>query len=280
MAFADLTDCRCYYELRGRGEPMLLIPGLGSTCRVWDPIAEDLAGDFCLITPDNRDMGESVGRRPARTVLDYSADFLELLDQLQVERAHVLALSLGGVIAQQFVHDHPSRVARLVLVSSTHRVAPYLREMIKLVGQSMRRFPRPLFLRTMALLSSGPLFLDADPKCIDRKIEHDLRLNISALALMRQLRCIAAAELIRHDHHITVPTLVIAGEHDVLIPSCYAWQLADTIPGSRCLVIPHAGHNPLREYSQRTLPVIKAFLKEVQPRSVDPPGGERIGYAA
>lgn len=280
MAFADLTDCRCYYELRGRGEPVLLIPGLGSTCRVWDPVAEDLAGDLCLIAPDNRDIGQSVGRRHVRTVLDYSADLLELLDQLQVERVHVLALSLGGVIAQQFVRDHPSRVAGLVLVSSTHHVAPYLREMIKLVGQSARRFPRPLFLRTMALLSSGPLFLDANPKCIERKIEHEMRMKISALALMRQLRCIAAAELIRQDVHITAPTLAIAGEHDVLIPSCYSRQLADTIPGSRYLVIPDAGHNPLTEYPQRTLPVIKAFLKGVQPRLVDPPEGGRIEYAA
>lgn len=280
MAFADLTDCRCYYELRGRGEPVLLLPGLGSTCRVWDPICDELSRDFCLIAPDNRDIGHSVGRRRVGSVRDFSADLLELLDHLQVEWTHVLALSLGGVIAQQFVHDHPSRVAGLVLVSSSHRVTPYLREMIKLVAQSAHRFPRPLFLRTMAILSSGPLFLDADPKSIGRRVEQDLRLKIPAMTLIHQLRCITAAEKIRHNHHITAPTLVMAGEHDSLIPSCYAKQLADTIPGSRHLVIPDAGHNPLVEYPQRTLPVIKGFLKGVEPRLLSPPQDGRIGDAA
>jgi len=114
MAWAELSDVRCYYELHGEGEPLLLIPGLGGTCRLWDPIAPHLANDFSLILIDNRGIGRSVPRRKLRTLADYSSDIAELLDTLQLDRAHVLGLSLGGIIAQRFAIDHPSRVDRLV----------------------------------------------------------------------------------------------------------------------------------------------------------------------
>src|SRR5688572_31764869 len=101
MAWADLTDVRCYYELMGQGEPLLLIPGLGVTSSVWDPVACELAEHFSLILMDNRGMGRSVPKREPATLNDYCSDIIELLDHLQVERAHVMGLSLGGVIAHR-----------------------------------------------------------------------------------------------------------------------------------------------------------------------------------
>src|SRR5437764_1226591 len=68
MPWADLTDVRSYYELLGEGESVLLIPGLGATCRSWDSIAPDLAVHFSLILPDNRDVGNSIGKRKPRAL--------------------------------------------------------------------------------------------------------------------------------------------------------------------------------------------------------------------
>ena len=67
MAWADLTDVRSYYELLGEGEPLLLIPGLGTTCRLWDGVAPELASRFSLILVDNRNVGRSVGKRKPRS---------------------------------------------------------------------------------------------------------------------------------------------------------------------------------------------------------------------
>src|SRR5687768_16766172 len=119
MAWAELTDVRAYYEVIGEGEPLLLVPGLGATCRVWNAVVPPLAEHFSLILMDNRDIGLSKGRRKPRTLADYSTDLIELLDVLRIDRAHVLGLSLGGIIAQRFAIDHPSRIDRLVLVSCT-----------------------------------------------------------------------------------------------------------------------------------------------------------------
>ena len=137
MAWADLTDVQCYYELLGEGQPLLLIPGLGTTCRLWDSSAPELAQHFSLILPDNRDVGRSLGKRKPRMLSDFSADLLELLDALQIERAHVLGISLGGIIAQRLAIDHPGRVNRLVLVSCANHFWPYLTESDPLLGKML-----------------------------------------------------------------------------------------------------------------------------------------------
>src|SRR5687768_5260871 len=113
--FADLTDVRCYYELLGTGDPLLLIPGLGATCALWDGVTSDLSKSFSLILFDNRGIGRSVAKRAPQTLTDFAVDIVELMDHLQLKRAHVLGLSLGGIVAQQLAVDHPSRVDRLVL---------------------------------------------------------------------------------------------------------------------------------------------------------------------
>lgn len=262
MPWADLTDIRCYFELKGAGPALLLIPGLGATCRCWDPVAPALAEQFCLIAPDNRGVGGSAAKQPAHSMRHYSADLVELLDYLQVPTAHVLGLSFGGVIAQQFAMDHPQRVDRLVLMSCTHRFSPYLREMMNLVAQSIRHFPRQLFARTMELLGVSPLVLDANPRLLDERIQREQQLAVPRRAIVEQLRCLAATDLVDGGrYHIAAPTLVVAGQFDHLIPPCYAQQMAEAIDNSRLLIVQDAGHNPLAERAEQVIPAVIEFLQ-------------------
>lgn len=264
MPFADLSDVRCYYELRGSGEPLLLIPGLGSTCRVWDCVADELSRHFTLILFDNRGVGFSTATRQPHQLRDLAVDIVELLDFLQIERSHVLGLSLGGMIAQQFAGDHPSRVDRLVLISCTNRFTTYLREIARLLEQTLRRFPRETFLRTVELLGTGPEFLDRHAGLIDEKIRIALARGVSRGAVARQMRCLAACQIIAGASPITAPTLVIASEHDVLIPACYAKRMAEEIPGSRFVLAGGCGHVSIEEKPDVVLPKIIEFLKEGQ----------------
>ena len=139
MAWAELSDVRCYYEVRGRGDPLLLVPGLGGTCRMWDSVAPLLADKFSVITFDNRGLGQSLARQPARNLRHLAADMVELLDHLQLDRVHVLGLSLGGIIAQRFAMDHGPRIDRLVLISCSDQFTPYLRQITLLLAHAIRR---------------------------------------------------------------------------------------------------------------------------------------------
>lgn len=261
MAWADLTDVRCYYELLGEGDPLLLIPGLGVTAAVWEPICPELAEHFSLILVDNRGMGRSVAKRQPATLNDFCSDLVELLDHLQVERAHLLGLSLGGVIAHRFAVDHASRVNRLVLASCTDRFTPYLRHIALLLGQTLRRLRSTAFAHTMEVMGTSPLHLDARPDLVEQRVKEKAAQNIPPRAIGRQLRCLASSKSELEDP-VLAPTLVVAGEHDFLIPNCYAREMAGRIPGSRFVLIPGGGHNPLVECPDETLPMIIDFLKD------------------
>jgi 3-oxoadipate enol-lactonase len=259
--FAELTDLRCYYQLLGAGDPVLLVPGLGATCALWDSIAAELSNSFSLILPDTRGLGRSIPKRAPQTLADFAVDLVELMDHLQLDRVHVLGLSLGGMIAQQLAIDHPSRVDRLVLVSCANRFVPYLREVAMLLAQALRHFPPNAFRRTMELLGTAPQYFDDHATEIEQKIAQSCEVSIPRSAVARQLRCLARSESHHANNHlINAPTLVIAGDQDMLIPACYAQQMAAAIPGSEFVLMPGSGHNPFMEKPDVVIPLVTEFL--------------------
>jgi pimeloyl-ACP methyl ester carboxylesterase len=262
MAWAELTDVRCYYEVLGQGEPLLLVPGLGVTCRTWDPVLPELARHFTLIMVDNRGLGMSQSRRPPRSTADYSADLLELLDFLQLERAHVMGLSLGGIISQRFAVDHPSRVDRLVLVSCADRFSPYLRQTALLLRHALRRFAWDEFAQAVELLGTSPHYVDANEKLVEERLRAKCEFKVDRRSVATQLRCLASSELSEQDYRIIGPTLVISGDDDRLIPACYVRQMAEKIRGSKFVLLERCGHNPFQEKPDEVLPLVIDFLHE------------------
>jgi pimeloyl-ACP methyl ester carboxylesterase len=261
MAWAELTDCRCYYEVLGQGDPLLLVPGLGVTCRAWDPVLPELARHFTLILIDNRGLGNSEAKRPARCTADLSTDLLELMDYLQLDRAHVMGLSLGGIISQRFAVDHSARIDRLVLVSCAERFSPYLRQTALMLGHALRRFSWEGYVRAMEVLSTSPEYLDANEKLVEQRMQAKCEEKLDRRNVAGQLRCIAGSELALEDDRILVPTLVMAGEDDRLIPACYARRMAEKIPDAKFISIPRCGHNPFVEKPDEVLPPIIEFLQ-------------------
>ncbi len=262
MPWAELTDCRCFYDLDGIGEPLLLIPGLGGTGRDWEPAVGPLSPYFSMIRPDLRGVGRTTMRRTPQTLHHYAADLVELLDHLQVERTHVIGLSLGGILAQRLAMDYPDRIKRLVLISCGDHFGPYLREMAQLIGHAMRRFPRDVFERTMELLGAGPMYLDENPQRLEEKVAAARAEPVSRRAVAQQLRALGASNPTdREFERIVAPTLVIAGEFDTIIPYCYAKRMAERLSNSRFILLDGAGHNPLIECPHRVLGPTLKFLK-------------------
>jgi pimeloyl-ACP methyl ester carboxylesterase len=250
-----------YYEVQGRGEPLLLVPGLGGTCRTWDELAPRLARHFTVISLDNRGMGRSVARRHPKNFTCYAADYAELLDELQLDRVSVLGMSLGGVMAQMFASDFSDRINRLVLVSSPCRMTPYLAEMAGLIGHLIKWAPRRRFLRTIALLGTSPGFVDAHPDQIEQEVREKLSSGTRRRDLAVQMRALASSNLQARVYRISVPTLVVAGEFDSLIPWYYSKMTADAIGGSEFMLVKNAGHNPMVEQPHEVLPRIEQFLR-------------------
>jgi 3-oxoadipate enol-lactonase len=234
---------------------------------MWDVVAPELAESFSLIMPDNRGMGRSVGKRAPRTLADLAVDLVELLDALQLDRCHVLGISLGGMIAQYLAVQHPSRIEKLVLVSTAHHFAPYLRAMGQLIGHALRYFPRDVFDGTVEVLGSSPRFIDTNPNWIPEKVDTQRSARLSRGTVARQLMCLASSEVAHIEYRIQSPTLIMVGEQDALIPGCYGREIARDIPGSEFVELPNCGHNPFIEMPELAVPRIVEFLKRRDPEA-------------
>jgi pimeloyl-ACP methyl ester carboxylesterase len=257
------------YEAFGdpAAQPLVLVMGLGMQMIHWDPaFCELLAGrGFCVIRFDNRDTGHSSkiegeqrpnvlaamagnGRSAAYRLNDMAADTAGLLDHLEIESAHVVGVSMGGMIAQQLAARHPDRVLSLCSIMSTTgaRVAGLPR--LSVLGVLFRKAPRDRdayadhFLSIFKRIGSPGFPLDEE------------RARTLALAgfdrcfhprgVERQLVAILASGNRTGDlRRIKAPTLVIHGREDRLVPLRAGRATARAIPGAELLVIDGMGHD-------------------------------------
>lgn len=119
---AKINKADIYYEIHGRGDPLLMIQGWGMDITGWHSIIEPLSKVFHVIVFDNRGTGRSEVTPGDYTTRQLADDAAALLDHLQIDSAHVLGWSMGGMIAQELVLAYPQKVKRLILSASSARV--------------------------------------------------------------------------------------------------------------------------------------------------------------
>lgn len=122
MAFFDHDGCSLHYEEYGRGAPVLLVHGLGSSCQDWEYQIPALAAQYRVIAVDVRGHGRSDKPRERYSIPGFSADIQALLDHLQPGPVHYIGLSMGGMIGFQLAVDHPHLLKTLTIVNSAPQV--------------------------------------------------------------------------------------------------------------------------------------------------------------
>jgi 3-oxoadipate enol-lactonase len=251
MPFATgARGARIYYETRGTGgQTAVLIQGLGLSSRFWFDVPDRLAtgrDPWRVLTPDHRGVGRSdrpLGPYFMRTMAD---DVAAVLDDARIDRAYVVGISLGGMVAQHVAIRHPSRVAGLVLLATTAGF-PHVRVPNPLVlarflslpmtGQLNRDQVGSTFARLLlskkdvaragTLLAGWPAALQTDPTSLAVFAAHfGAILAHSAGSGLRRITC---------------PTVIVSGDDDVLLPAENSRVLARLIPGSHLEIVP-GGH--------------------------------------
>ena len=262
------TGITLEYEVHGEGDPLLLVMGLGGQLVAWPSsfIAGLVDRGFKVITFDNRDIGLStkidaapptklqsamftVSRRFAKSAYllsDMAKDAVGLLDALNIERAHVVGMSMGGMIAQTLAIEHPSRVRSLTSIMSTTgnprvgrpKTTVALRA-AKLTGGSKETFAD----RQAALfkLFSGSLYDELEIREVAKlSLERDFTPDGTA----RQMAAIMASpDRTPQLKKLNVPTLVVHGLEDGLVQPSGGYATTKAIPGARLLAFPDMGHN-------------------------------------
>lgn len=240
MPFIQNQGAKIFWDEQGQGAPILLIMGLGWPSYLWHRTRPVLAPRFHTIAFDNRGVGQSDIPPGPYTIPLMASDAAAVLDAAGVERAHVFGLSMGGMIAQEFALQYPSRVECLILGCTAPGGA-----------QAVRAEPlvtQHLFARDLSAeeFSRGMNPFIYDPGTPQERIEADFVLRKQWFArpeaYMAQLQAILTWEAYSRLPQITAPTIVIHGEHDRLVPPANGKIIADRIPGAKLVMIPNASH--------------------------------------
>lgn len=125
MPTINLENVSLYYEEQGAGEPLLLLHGLGSNGRSWEYQVEPFARQYRVIVPDVRGHGRSAKPTGPYSVSQFANDIFNLLDHLQIDRFHLVGLSMGGMIGFQMAVDRPERLKSMTIVNSGRTDPPW-----------------------------------------------------------------------------------------------------------------------------------------------------------
>lgn len=249
----------------GEGEPLLVVNGTSQSLGFWTETALAWADGYRVITYDLRGMGGSERGSGDMSVASLAADARGLLEVLEVGRAHVLGYSLGSAIAQELTLAAPERVASLVLYCTWGRTDGFQRAMITGLAHPWRTGDLEAALGALGVAFS-PQLLDSPE--FGALIEQLLPLFPSTELQIRTCAEQWDADL-AHDTldrlgSITAPTLVIAGEQDLLTPPWHGRQVADAIPGSQHHLFtgPGSSHALGVERAEEFVPMVRGFLGE------------------
>lgn len=160
MPFAQVNDINVYYEKVGHGEPLLFIPGLGADMSKYKRIILALALHHTVISVDIRGSGRSDKPDAQYSIQMLAQDICELIDFLEIKETNILGFSLGGRIALEMALQHPEKIKRLIIVSTSARTIPYKWRkqlgIISIITNCLRKYPQPhhAFLHQISASSS------------------------------------------------------------------------------------------------------------------------------
>jgi pimeloyl-ACP methyl ester carboxylesterase len=237
-----------YYELNGEGQPLVLISGLGYSLWQWHRMVPYLAKRFCVLTFDNRGVGKSDKPDGPYTAEMLAADTVGLIEGLGMKQAVILGHSMGGFIAQAIALDYPQVLKKLVLCSTNFggpNHVPITQEAMQVLSD-VSSDPLTRF-RNGLVISTSPGWAEKNPEMIRAWIDWRLANPIEPGPYQAQFAIglgllPEAAAFEKRLPQLEVPTLILFGADDKVVPPENAALLANRIANSQTVIFPNAGH--------------------------------------
>jgi pimeloyl-ACP methyl ester carboxylesterase len=264
MAVAVANGVEIWVEQEGRGDDVLFISGLADEGACWVDQVAGLRDRHRITTFDNRGVGRSSTPDGPFRIADFMEDTAALMDELELERAHVVGSSMGGAIAQELALAHPERVRSLVLNGTWCRGDRFLHEVFRNWMWSAEKADSIRdFLVTVNLWCFSPRIWNEG--IMDGWID---AAEASPHAQSVDAFCRSAQALIEHDSAdriggIRAPTMVTVGELDLCLPARYSEAIVERIPNARLVVVPAVGHQPFQEVPEDYNRLLSEFWESV-----------------
>jgi pimeloyl-ACP methyl ester carboxylesterase len=265
MPKVKVNDVKVYYEARSEGFPLMMIMGLSANVDWWDPrMLQGLSKKFKLIMFDNRGAGRTGVSDRRYTVKSFAEDTTDLMNVLGISRAHVIGVSMGGMIAQELALNFPEKVEKLVLCSTNcggARSVLASQEVLQaLTADRSALSPEEIVRMTIPLLFTDD-FIEKNPDLVELSIQRILRAPISNESFVRQLNAIMEFDTYDRLPQIRASTLILHGKRDILVPPENAVVLAEAIPNAKLIYFENSAHG-LVEEMEKVVHVLLDFLTE------------------
>jgi len=267
MPTVKANGIRIAYEIQGAGRPLILIAGVGYGAWFWHKILPGLAEHNQVITFDNRGAGGSDKPAGPYTVSMMAADTAGLMDALGIADASVMGHSLGGFIAQELIVTRPDLVSKLILASTNYggtKVIPITSEAMDVLT-NREGDPLELVRRGIAI-ACAPRFVKKQMSLVQELINYRFTNPVPVPQYQSQVAAGAGMVALTDEqidlrmNAIQVPTLILFGEFDRVVPPGNADLMVSKITNAQSKTLPATGHMFPIEDPDTTVDVIRKFL--------------------
>jgi len=262
MPYFNSKHAKIYYEVHGKGQPILMIAGMSSDSRSWQFVLEQMSRHYRLIIFDNRGCGRTEAGQRGYDLKDMANDAIDLLDYLKYEKVHVIGHSMGGMISQELALMQPERIGELVLASSSPKLSQKANEILQDLYKKWKEgFDMAEWFRIMfQWLFSGKAL--ENEKFMDAAIIFALAYPYPQTleGFKGQVDAITSFDATDRIHFIKHKTLILSGKEDILIPPEESRQLQDLGGKTTFRLIDNAAHSIHAEYPGEFVEVVLQFL--------------------
>jgi pimeloyl-ACP methyl ester carboxylesterase len=265
MRRAAINGTTIAYDLCGRGPPLVLIMGYRLNSRAWpSAFIEALAQRHALILFDNRGTGLSDKPVSGYAIRNMAEDVRALMDHLGIETASVLGYSMGGAVAQELACRHSQRIRSLILCATLcgGRKAVSAGPSVIAVMRDLEGLAPAEAARRIWSVTYEPRYLAANLDKIEQQMQREIENPTPLHAADLQFQAFADFDIAEMLPSLRVPTLIITGDSDMLIPPKNSEILARLIVGARLEALEGCGHRVIWEATDRCVSLIGDFLEQ------------------
>jgi pimeloyl-ACP methyl ester carboxylesterase len=269
MPTVEVNGQALYYEVHGEGEPLLCVMGLSADTLAWMLQLPAFSATHRTVIFDNRDVGQSSMADGPYETADMAQDTLALADALELDSFDLVGVSMGGAIAQEIALAAPQRVRTLTLAVTFPAGGAWARKLSEVWAERVTKISREGHVDELMLLNFSEAFYEnAETVAWVRGMMLQHPHPQSPEAFIRQLEACGRHDARERLRSLDVPTHVIGGEYDILVPVWKSRELAELIPGAKLTVLPQSPHGANVERAEEFNSSVLGFIAERSPAAV------------
>lgn len=262
MPFAKLNEIDLYYEVHGKGKPLVFLSGFSTHHMTWLSYIESFEKEFQIVLLDNRGAGQTTAPKTPYSIETMAADTIALLDHLNIEKASFVGSSMGTAITQTIGYKYPQRIDKGALIAPFHKLPKASQFKIATTGKLMQaNVPIEIVIDTVLPWLFSNTFLSSTEKY--QKKAEEMANNPylqTPEGFAGQFEALKGFDSSPFLSEIEAPMLILAGEEDLSSPLWCAQYLYDHLKHATLHTFPHVGHMAHVERREEVIELIKQFV--------------------